>query len=104
LDLRQPRSPEPPAAAPVLGSGEEVGPPLVAPSDHAWEGAKIGAAILGVGGIGLGYGQCAEGDNGHPTNFGYCAPRALIGGLVMATIGSGLGALIGSAFPKAPPP
>ena len=95
-------APEPPRA-PVAFESRSAGPPLVPSNDYAWEGAKAGAVILGIGGIGLGYGLCSEGDNGHSTTFGYCAPRALLGGLIAATVGAGLGALIGSAFPKAPP-
>jgi hypothetical protein len=91
-------------AATLPGRGDRQGPTAVGPGDHAWEGAKVGGAILGLGGLGAGYGWCAQGDNGHPTNFGYCAPRALIGGLVGATIGAIVGGFIGSAFPKAPRP
>ena len=72
-------------------------------NDHAGDGALFGGIVLGLGGIALGYGLCQEGDNGHPTTFGYCAPHALLGGLITATIGTILGALIGSAFPKVPP-
>jgi hypothetical protein len=67
---------------------------------QAWEGAKVGGAILGLGGIGLAYGLCSEGDNGHPTTFSYCAPRSLIGGLIGATLGAVIGGFIGSAFPR----
>ena len=90
-------------AASFQGHAASQVPPLVTPDDHAREGAKAGAVILGVGGLGAGYGWCAQGDNGHSTSFGYCAPRSLIGGLIGVAIGSVLGALIGSAFPRSPP-
>jgi hypothetical protein len=77
-------------------------PSLAGPGDHAWEGAKAGGLILGIGGLGAGYAWCSQGDSGHPTNFGYCAPRALLGGLMGATIGSIIGGFIGSGFPKSP--
>jgi len=79
---------------------QDTAPPLADPRDHAWEGAKAGAGILGFGGLGLGYGWCAQGDSGHPTTFSYCAPRALIGGLIGATLGAVIGGFIGSTFPR----
>ena len=78
-------------------------PGSINPGDHAWEGAKVGAGVLGLGGLGVGYGWCAQGDSGHPTTFSYCAPRALIGGLIGATLGAVIGGFIGSAVPKGPP-
>ncbi|HWZ28101.1 MAG TPA: hypothetical protein VNX15_06060, partial [Gemmatimonadales bacterium] len=88
---------EPPRyAATFPGRSNRQGPPLVTPGDHAWEGAKVGGLILGLGGLGVGYAWCAQGDTGHPTNFGYCAPRSLIGGLIGATIGAVMGGFIGS--------
>jgi hypothetical protein len=77
-------------------------PPLVAAQDHAWEGAKIGGLVFGLGTIGLAYSWCDQGDDGHATTFGYCAPRALLGGLAGATIGAIIGGFIGSAFPRTP--
>ena len=72
------------------------------PGDHAWDGAKVGAGVLGLGGLGVGYGWCAQGDNGHPTTFSYCAPRALIGGLIGATIGAVIGGFLGSTISRTP--
>ncbi|HWH04736.1 MAG TPA: hypothetical protein VN674_13670 [Gemmatimonadales bacterium] len=77
-------------------------PGRINPGDHAWEGAKVGAGVLGLGGLGVGYGWCAQGDNGHPTTFSYCAPRALIGGLIGATLGAVIGGFIGSTVPSRP--
>jgi hypothetical protein len=89
-------------SATFAGPAQRQGPPPVTAGDHAWEGAKVGGLVLGLGGLGVGYGWCAQGDNGHPTNFGYCAPRALIGGLVGATLGAVIGGFIGSAIPRDP--
>ncbi len=74
----------------------------IGPGDHAWEGAKVGAGVLGLGGLGVGYGWCAQGDSGHPTTFSYCAPRALIGGLIGATLGAVIGGFIGSTISRNP--
>ena len=94
-------SPEPPAP-PRFFSGRPGPTPRY--GDHAGDGALFGGIVFGLGGIGLGYGLCQVGDNGHPTTFGYCAPRALLGGLITATVGAILGAFVGSAFPKSQPP
>ncbi|HEU5465330.1 MAG TPA: hypothetical protein VFU75_00470 [Gemmatimonadales bacterium] len=77
-------------------------PPLIQPGDYAWEGAKVGAVIFGLPGIGVGYALCGDADNGHPTSFAYCAPRALIGGLIGATLGAVVGGYIGSTIHRDP--
>ena len=95
----------PPAPAPYVASfARQAGPqsPPLVPKDHAWEGATFGAVVLGLGGTGLAYGICSEGDDGHPTSFGYCAPRSLLGGLIGATLGAIIGGFIGSTVPNAP--
>lgn len=81
---------------------QDTAPPLTHPRDHAWEGAKLGAGVLGLGGLGVGYGWCAQGDSGDPTTFSYCAPRALIGGLIGATLGAVIGGFIGSTISSTP--
>ena len=86
-----------------FSEGSDHRSPSAQPKDHAWEGAKVGGAILGLGGLGVGYGWCAQGDSGHPIDFTYCAPRALIGGLIGATLGAVIGGFIGSAIPRTPP-
>jgi len=101
-DAQQLTTEAPRYSATFAGGANRKGPALVTPGDHAWEGAKVGGLILGLGGLGAGYGWCAQGDNGHPTNFGYCAPRALIGGLIGATLGAIIGGFIGSAVPRHP--
>ena len=89
-------------SATFAGRADRPGPPLVTPGNHAWEGAKVGGLILGLGGLGVGYSWCAQGDSGHPTTFGYCAPRSLLGGLFGATLGAVIGGFIGSAIPRTP--
>ncbi|HYK10332.1 MAG TPA: hypothetical protein VEV39_06010 [Gemmatimonadales bacterium] len=74
------------------------------PRTYAGLGATAGGTIVGLMGIGLGYGLCAQGDNGHPTSFAYCVPRSLLGGLVGATLGAIVGGFIGSAFPRTDSP
>lgn len=94
-----------PPAPPRYVASFRQGPDSQTPSPKAtfgWEGAKVGGAIGFLAGVGGGYGWCAQGDSGHPTNFGYCAPRALIGGLIGATLGSIVGGFIGSTVPRAP--
>ena len=93
-------SPVAPRYAATFAQARDSTPGRINPGDHAWEGAKVGAGILGFGGLGLGYGWCAQGDNGHPTTFSYCAPRALLGGLFGATLGAVIGGFIGSTIPR----
>jgi hypothetical protein len=93
-------SPAPPRFTARFAQAHDSASGRLNPGDHAWEGAKVGAGILGLGGLGAGYGWCAQGDNGHPTNFSYCAPRALIGGLIGATLGAVIGGFIGSTISR----
>jgi len=96
-------SPPIPRFAATLAQPRDSTPGRISPGDHAWDGAKVGAGVLGIGGLGVGYGWCAQGDNGHPTTFSYCAPRALIGGLIGATLGAVIGGFIGSTVPRGTP-
>ena len=94
-------APVPPRYTATFAQPHDSASGRIHPGDHAWEGAKVGAGILGFGGLGAGYGWCGQGDNGHPTTFSYCAPRALIGGLIGATLGAVIGGFIGSTVPRA---
>ena len=64
----------------------------IARSDHWREGAAAGAILGALGGAWLANGFC---EDGQP-----CFGRTVAGGLVGAATGFGVGALLGSLFPK----
>jgi len=66
-------------------------------SDHRWEGAIFGFALVGVTGALVQAGSCREPDGQAGDD---CAGRALVGGLIGAAAGGAVGFLVGKGIPK----
>jgi len=80
---------------PTLGASPPPAPALSGPArDYRWEGAGVGAVMLGLIGAMMGDGMC-EGD--------HCFAPTVAFGLVGALVGGVTGGLVGSLIPKAPP-
>lgn len=65
------------------------------PPNHWLEGGLIGGGVLGVLGSASFVGWCNSG-----ARRGHCAQAAVGGFLLSAALGFGLGAIVGSQFPK----
>ena len=87
LEPAAPRAPLPSGAALMAGA-----------RDHRWEGAIVGAAVLGVGGAVLRAAWCGNDDSASAPSD--CTGPTILWGLMGATVGAVAGGFIGSAFPK----
>jgi len=66
-------------------------------SDHRWEGAIFGVALVGVTAALLQAGSCRKSDGQAGDD---CAGRVLVGGLAGAAAGGAIGFLVGKGIPK----
>ena len=64
------------------------------PPTYVWEGAGIGAALLGLAGAVLVGGMCADGGDGS------CGWSAMKGAILVAPVGVVVGGILGARIPK----